>query len=59
MVGIFGAKILFNDLLEEFIVSANHFKNPGQHSSSSIRTWEMQGVLPQFGQGIRSSFGRA
>src|SRR4030042_828937 len=58
MLEIFGARILHNDLFTDFIASANHCKNPGQRSSSSIRIWEVRGMLPQFGQGIRSCFGR-
>jgi len=57
-LGIFGARILHNDLFTDFIVSASHFRNPGQRSSSSIRIWEVRGVLSQFGQGIRSCLGR-
>ncbi len=59
MLGIFGARILHNDALMDFIVKVNHFKIPGRRSSSSIRMWEVRGVLPQLGQGIPSRFGRA
>jgi hypothetical protein len=58
MVGISGPGILINDLFTDFIANANHFKNPGQRSSISIRIRRMRGMLPQLGQGIRSSFGR-
>jgi hypothetical protein len=59
MVGILGEPMLHIELFADFIIIANHLRNPGQCSSSPIRIWKVRGMAPQLGQGIRVGFGRA